>query len=123
MQNQPSFNPNNIPSSINAPTGTETRAESFRNSANSAVQIRAAAAQIIETSEDLVNMLQASGIILRTKMKIFRESRDFISSSYLVYPQFNNKQESLKEFVDRYPQLQPIVEKINENLKNLEISN
>ena len=118
--NTPRFNPNTAPSApnvSNAPSGVESRSESFRKSVAAAAQVRATVNTVINTREDLVQMLRSNGLDLRTKMARYRETRDFIASSVVLYPAHGNQQEPLANFIDRYPEIKPFVLKINEDLR------
>ena len=115
--NTPRFNPNTAPNVANAPSGVESRSESFRKSVVAAAQVRATVNTVIDTREDLVRMLRGNGLDLRTKMALYRQTNDFIASSVVIYPAHRNQQEPLGQFIERYPEIKPFVVKINENLK------
>lgn len=102
---------------INAPGSAESRSESFRNSVAASHQVRAVAGTVLETREDLVKFLKSNGLDLRTKFKQFQETKDFITSSYVIYPNHKNHQEPLGSFIERYPQIKPFVLEINQKLK------
>lgn len=117
MQNQPSFNPNKLNQNPNTPGNTETINESFSRSVSNSHHIRAAATTIINTREDLANVLKNQHIELLTKATVFSRTGDFIESSYVVYTKFKNHREPLSAFLERYPQIKPFAQKINEDLR------
>lgn len=118
--NTPRFNPNTAPSApnvSNTPGGVESRSESFRKSVAAAAQVRATVNTVINTREDLVQMLRNNGLDLRTKMALYRETNDFVAASVVLYPAHKNQSEPLAQFIERYPEIKPFVLKINEDLK------
>lgn len=116
--NLPNFNPNSAPNLGNAPSGVESRSESFRKSVAAASQVRSVVNTVINTREDLVNTLRQNGLDLRTKMKLYQQTGDFIAASVVVYPAHRDQTEPLAQFIERYPQIKPFVLKINKDLKN-----
>jgi hypothetical protein len=108
----------NLSKNINQQGSAESHAESFQKSFQAVASTRAVANIVIKTREELVKMLKQQGILLRTKMTVYDATRDFITSSYVIYSHHRNHQEPLVDFINRYPQLKPQVLKINEDLKS-----
>jgi hypothetical protein len=54
---------------------------------------------------------------LYTSAVEFQHSGDFIMSSYIVYTNYNNYQEPLATFLQRYPQFQQAVIAIRDRLR------
>ncbi len=117
MQNKPTYNPNQFNPNIKGSGSVETINESFGRSVARSHHIKATATTIINTREDLAVVLKKQNIDLLTKATVFQETGDFISSSYVIYRKHNNHQESLSAFLERYPQIKPFAEKINQDLK------
>ena len=114
----PNINLPKAPTLNNSAGGSsESRAESFQKSIAQASTVRAAADNVLRTREDLAKYLAQSGLQLRTKYKTFSATRDFLSSSYVVYPQHRGQQEPLTSFIERYPQIKQYVLDINDRLK------
>jgi hypothetical protein len=80
-------------------------------------KIKAGATAIINTRQDLKSYLANNGIELYTSAIDFQETGDFILSSYVVFKAYNGYQETLANFLQRYPQLQQSVEIIRDKLR------
>jgi len=104
-----------IPNITNAPGSVETRGEVAKSVAKSQV-IRTQTKLIINSREDLAKYLAQNGLDLVTSWVEFEESKDFIQSSYVVYPQYENAIEKLTDFLKRYPQLQAPVMQLNQRI-------
>jgi hypothetical protein len=97
--------------------GIEQQENTFAKSVAQSKVVKKMTSVIISSREDFVEYLKQSNLELLTSAIIFKETADFIDSSYIVYPNHNGRKEPLGQFLLRYPELQPMVMKINEDLK------
>lgn len=81
--------------------------------------IRNVTQAIIKTRAQLKKYLQNSGLDLYTSAVEFKQTGDFILSSYVVYPKHDNQKEALKDFLKRYPDLSQACLYIRDNLSSV----
>jgi len=123
VPNQPSnpgqngnFNAPNLPNSAPRQENREQMGQFAKSVARSA-KIKKATTSIIKTRQDFKNYLLQNGMDLFTSAVEFQATGDFIKSSYVIYKNHQNYQESLVDFLTRYPNLQQPVMQINEQLR------
>lgn len=123
--NQEIFNPeiltpNNSeksPNLGNNPKSSVEKEGSFTRSLSRSKSVKHATKFVIHTRKDLQEFLAKQNIKLITSALEYQQTQDFIQSSYVVFEKYKDHQESLKEFLERYPQLKETVEQINQKLK------
>lgn len=103
------------PGNLNQYRSSESK-ESFQQSAQRARQVRAMVGKIITSREELAKYLAQYGMKLLTSAVEYDRSKDFITSSYILYEAHNNYLEPLAEFLTRYPDYQPSVDYIVSHL-------
>lgn len=111
---------NNSESSPNLSNQSKAGAEkegSFNQSVARSKTVKQAAGFIIHTRQQLVDFLAKQNIKLLTSALEYQQTGDFVTSSYVVFSKFKNHQETLVEFLARYPQIVASVNQINEQLK------
>jgi hypothetical protein len=78
--------------------------------------IRVISAQVISSREELEQFLKKHDIKLLTSFSDLIETRSFIQSSYIIYIMNNMTMEKLVTFLERNPNFQKIVDKIEQEL-------
>jgi hypothetical protein len=116
INNSDPNNLGNMPSSVNQVSGFE-RQNNFARSVQKSRAVKQAARIVITTREELTNYLRQSNLDLLTSSVEFKETGDFVASSYVVYKDHNNFKENLSIFIERYPALKPAVQAIAEKLR------
>ncbi len=116
INNSDPNNLGNIPSSVNQVSGFEKKNDFARSVQKSRV-LKKSTKMVINTREQLTAYLRQSNLDLLTSSVEFKETGDFIISSYVVYKDHNNFKENLSVFIERYPTLKPAVEAIRDMLK------
>jgi hypothetical protein len=108
----------NAPNTPNMPQGPESQEQKkWQSSITRSTKIRQAANTIIQTRSQFKDYLQEHGLDLETSAIEFQQTGDFIASSYIIYPAYGYYRESLKSFIQRYPQLQEPVIAIRDSLR------
>ena len=105
-----------MPSNVNVSSGFE-RKNDFARSVQKSRGVKQAASVVISTRSQLVDYLKQSNLDLLTSSLEFRETGDFIGSSYVVYKEYNDFKENLGVFIQRYPDLKPAVEVLRDKLR------
>lgn len=110
--------PSNIPNGTNTPNipGSQERHNNFAQVLSRSKQIRRGTKAIISTRAEFVHYLKKNGLNLITSAVLFQRTHDFIQSSFIIYPYQNNLKEPLVNFLNRYPDFKPSLEKINRDL-------
>lgn len=93
----------------------ETKNE-FARSLQRSAKIKKATSSIIKTRSEFKQYLLQNGMDLYTSAVEFQQNGDFIMSSYVVYTNHNSYKEPLKQFLERYPNLQQPVINIRDQL-------
>jgi hypothetical protein len=107
---------NSAPQQNNFGPSQEKQSQWTRSVARSA-QIKNATNTVIKSRSQFKAYLQQNGMDLYTSAVEFQHSGDFIMSSYIVYTNYNNYQEPLATFLQRYPQFQQAVIAIRDRLR------
>jgi hypothetical protein len=113
-----SENPNQPRQSPNLPGSLESSGEVAKSVAKSHV-IKTTTALVINTREEFARYLAQSDLDLVTSWVEFENSRNFVTSSYVVYTKFNSAIEPLTDFLQRYPQLLEPVNQLNTKLQSV----
>lgn len=108
--------PNIAANSPTMPAASEKVREIQRSVAKSH-KVRSTTTTIINSREEFVEFLRKNGMDLLTSWVEFNNSKDFILSSTIIFP--NGATESLTDFLDRYKELAEPVSKIRDSLKSV----
>lgn len=113
----PSSSGSEIPNISNIPGSVEQAGEVAKSVAKSHT-IKTTTSFIISSRKDFADYLHQNGLELVTSWVDFEATKDFIQSSYILYPQNGNAIERVADFIARYPQLKEAVELVNQRMKN-----
>lgn len=105
-----------LPTQSNVASGLEKEGTFTRSIQKSRV-FKKAANLVISTRQQLVDYLKQSKLDLLTSSIEFAQTGDFISSSYVVYTEYNGYKENLGAFVERFPALRQSVEALRDKLR------
>jgi hypothetical protein len=105
-----------LPTQSNIASGLEKEGTFTRSIQKSRV-FKQAAKVVINTRQQLVDYLKQSKLDLLTSSVEFARTGDFITSSYVVYTEYNGYKENLSDFVERFPALRQSVEALREKLR------
>jgi len=109
-----------MPQQSNAPSSGLEREGTWQKSVRRSKQTRATTKKVIHSRKDLEEFLAHQGIGLLTSAIEFQHSGNFVTASYVVYRNFDNMREPLMDFLQRYPQLKPVVEAIARDVHTLQ---
>jgi hypothetical protein len=114
--NSADANGQGTPNVANIAPGQERNNQILRTVAKSQ-KIRKATSTIIKSRAQFKAYLQQNGLDLFTSAIEFQTTGDFILSSYVRYPNYNNYLEPLTSFLPRYPNLIAPVTAIRDQLR------
>jgi hypothetical protein len=123
MSDQFNFAPPQMPQQGGSPNmnnyagGSREAQGQWAKSVARSAKIKRATKSIIFSRSDFKLYLQKNGMDVFTSAVEFQKTGDFIQSSYIVYLNYNNYQEPLSQFLQRYPNLVIPVSKIKDQLK------
>ena len=99
----------------NRPRSGESQ-ESIRQSVQRSKSVGQALHTVITSREELEKYLAQYNLQVLTSATDLDAGMSFIDSSYIRYLEHGNVTEPMSVFLQRYPDYQPIVEKINEEV-------
>jgi hypothetical protein len=105
----------NINQPKNAPASE--RMTSWQKAIKRSHSTRKAVNVVLKSREELAKYLLERGIKLLTSAIIFQQTGDFILASKLRYLNHGSSEESLLNFLKRYPELQQTVNAIKDSLR------
>jgi hypothetical protein len=110
-----------LPAQSNITSGLEKEG-TFTRSIQRSRTFKKAANLVINTRQQLVDYLKQSKLDLLTSSVEFARTGDFITSSYVVYTEYNGYKENLGVFVERFPVLRQSVEALSAKLRPVQSS-